>query len=108
MLSFASISTLFNDVAELPLIFILKAELVPPISFIVLNLSFWLFSLMILNDLVIEPVLVKTVSYFKASVVMVSLASALVIKESFLQEESRKQKAGSKKQKERNLFIDQI
>ena len=55
-----------------------------------------------------EPVLVKTVSYFKESVVMVSLASALVIKESFLQEKSRKQKAESKKLNERNLFIGQI
>ena len=108
MLSFASISTLVNVVAELPLTFILKADAAPPMSFIVLNLSFWLFSLMILNDLVIEPVVVKTVSYFKESVVMVSLASALVIKESFLQEESRKLKAKSEKQKEKNLFIDQI
>jgi len=63
---------------------------------------------MILNDLVMEPVVVKTVSYFKESAVMVSLASGLVIKESFLQEESKKQKAKTRKQEARNLFMIQI
>lgn len=39
---------------------------------------------MILNDWVIDPVVVKTVSYFKLSAVMVTCASGLVIKDSFL------------------------
>lgn len=47
-----------------------------------------------------EPVLVKTVSYFKVSVfpLMDSLASGLVIKLSFLQAENEKQKTKSKRQ----------
>jgi hypothetical protein len=52
-----------------------------------------------------EPVVVKTVSYFNESAVSVSLASALVIKLSFLQEESATQKAQSAKQKDTYLFI---
>ena len=54
-----------------------------------------------------DPVVVKTVSYFKASVVSLSLASEVVIKLSFLQEERVKQKAKSRKQKAGNLFINQ-
>jgi hypothetical protein len=38
-----------------------------------------------------DPTLVKTVSYFKLSTLVVNPASALVIKESFLQEEAKKQ-----------------
>ena len=40
---------------------------------------------MILKDCITEPAAVKTVSYFKVSVVIFTLASADVIKESFLQ-----------------------
>ena len=54
-----------------------------------------------------DPVVVKTVSYFKESAVNLSLASVLVMKESFLQEESKMQKAKSKRQKFRKYFIFQ-
>jgi hypothetical protein len=55
---------------------------------------------MILNNLVIEPVVVKTVSYFKVSAVMLSLANSLVLKESFLQEAViKRQKAMGNMQK---------
>jgi hypothetical protein len=47
---------------------------------------------MILNEVVLEPVVVKTVSYFKVSAVMVSCANSLVIKESFLQEAKKSKK----------------
>jgi hypothetical protein len=40
---------------------------------------------MILKAWVIEPAVVKTVSYFKLSTVTVTWASGLVIKDSFLQ-----------------------
>ena len=47
---------------------------------------------MILNDWVMDPAVTKTVSYFKVSTVIVTLASGLVINVSFLQETKRKQK----------------
>jgi len=96
-------------VVAVPSTFILKEEAVPPISFTLLKRSFWLFSLMILNDLVMEPVLVKTVSYFKLSVLVRSNASALLMKESFLQEASKRQSVKSKRQKRKfRFFIVQI
>ena len=80
--------------------FILKGDVLPPISFILESRSFWLFSFIILKDFVMEPVVVKTVSYFKESVVILNLASALVIKLSFLQEAiiNSRQRAIGKKQ----------
>ena len=41
---------------------------------------------MILKDWMIEPEVTKTVSYFKVSAVIITLASGEVIKDSFLQE----------------------
>ena len=86
MLSLAAIATLFNSVEVTPLIFILKAEVLPPNNFTEDNLNCWSFSFTILKDCVTDPLVVKTVSNFKESVLMRSLASGLVIKESFLQE----------------------
>ena len=49
-------------------------------------------------DLVIDPVVVKTVSYFMVSAVIISRANSLVIKESFLQDVTSRQPAISNKQ----------
>lgn len=46
-----------------------------------------------------EPMLVNTVSYFKVSALVLNLAVADVIKESFLQEKRKKQNAKSKEPK---------
>ena len=69
-------------------IFILNEDVVPPINFILDNNSFWLLSLKILKDCVIEPVLVKTVSNFILSALNDSRAFGLVINDSFLQEKN--------------------
>ena len=53
---------------------------------------------MILKDFVTEPVVVKTVSYFKVSEEMFILALVLVINESFLHELIKKQLVISNKQ----------
>ncbi len=55
-------------------------------SFTLESNNCWLLSLNILKDCVIEPTVVSTVSNFRVSALMVSLASGLVINESFLQE----------------------
>ena len=52
---------------------------------------------MILKDLVVDPVVVKTVSYFKVSALIRTWANSLVINESFLQEVMKKQKVKIKK-----------
>jgi len=52
--------------------------------------SFWLLSLMILKDCVIEPEVTNNVSYFNVSDVMITEAFGDVIKVSFLQEKKRK------------------
>jgi hypothetical protein len=57
----------------------------PPSSLIEDRRSFWSFSFIILNDWVIEPVVVKTVSNFNSSSERVTCASGLVMKDSFLQ-----------------------
>ena len=49
------------------------------------SFSFWLFSLIILNDWVTEPAVVKTVSYFIVSAVSAIAASGEVMNVSFLQ-----------------------
>lgn len=64
-----------------------------------------MFSLKILNDLVMEPVLVKTVSYFKLSALRRSKALELFMKESFLQEEMQRQKTKGKRQKKKGGFF---
>jgi phosphate/sulfate permease len=69
----------------------------PPISFILVNKSRWLFSFLIVNDWVVEPVLVNTVSYFSVSALVFTTAFGEVMNESFLQEE--KQKAKNKQYK---------
>jgi hypothetical protein len=58
--------------------------------------------------LVIEPVVVKTVSYFKESVVRRSLASVVFMKESFLQEEASISKLQVTTNKKEFIFICQI
>ncbi len=105
MLSLASMSRLVASVVAMPSTFILNEEAVPPISLTLLKRSFWLFSLMILNDLVMEPAVVKTVSYFKLSVLVRSKASELLMKESFLQEASKRQKEKGKRQKRKFCFF---
>ena len=56
-----------------------------------------------------EPAVVKTVSYFKVSAVMLSWANSLVMKESFFHVVMKKQKAKFKSQKSGViLFIFQI
>jgi hypothetical protein len=50
------------------------------------------------NDWVMEPMLVKTVSYLSVSLLVVNLAAVDVMKESFLQAESKKQNTKGKKQ----------
>src|SRR5215813_6513241 len=84
-LSLASNSILVASVVAIPSTFILKADPGAPISLTDERRSFWLFSLTILKIWLTEPVVGKTVSYFKVSAVIVILASAEVIKESFLQ-----------------------
>src|SRR6185295_18521939 len=85
-LSSASISILLTSVAAVPSTFILKEEEAPPSNFILDNCNFWLLRLRILNDFVIEPAEVNTVSKVKLSVLKPNIACGLVINESFLQE----------------------
>src|SRR6185312_14973407 len=90
MLSFAFISILFISVPEVPFTFILKGEVIPPDSFTWDRRSFSLLVLKILKDWVTEPTVVKTVSKKSVSTLVYKDASALVIKESFLQEKNIK------------------
>src|SRR4051812_46319266 len=89
MLSLAAISILLASVVAIPSTFILYAEEAPPISFTELSKSFCLFSLMILNCWVMEPVVGKTVSYLMVSAEIVTAASGELMNESFLQENRR-------------------
>src|SRR5690349_10124227 len=73
-----------------------KVELFPPESLTRETSNFWLFSLMILKDWVPEPAVVKTVSNFMVSAVMVTWASGLVMKESFLQAKKTRQVINSR------------
>src|SRR6266581_3811110 len=92
MLSFEPISRLLTSGPVYPSTFILKAEEFPPINFTDEILNFWLFSLIILNEPVTEPVVVNTVSNFKVSAERVTWASGLVINDSFLQANKRMQR----------------
>ncbi len=68
-----------------PSAFILKYELLPPINRTADSRSFWSLSLKILKACIIEPVVVNTVSNFISSAEILTCASGLVIKDSFLQ-----------------------
>ena len=57
-------------------------------------------SLIILKDWVTEPDVTKTVSYFNVSAVMITRASELVIKDSFLHEKRMIKKDTRKMQKD--------
>jgi hypothetical protein len=64
----------------------LNEDALPPISFTLESFNFWSLRLKILNDWVIEPVVVKTVSKCNVSEEKVTKASALSIKEVLRQE----------------------
>src|SRR6185369_2195720 len=104
MLSLAAISRLFTSGPVNPSTFSLYEEAAPPINFTEEIFSFWLFSLMILNAWVMEPVVVKTVSYFNVSAVILTCASGDVIKESFLQ--ANKKRETDKMSKQIAVFIE--
>lgn len=53
-----------------------------------LNKSLRSFSFLMVKDCVMEPTLVKTVSYFKVSALVLTIAVAAVVNESFLQDGS--------------------
>ena len=72
----------------------------PPISLTEERSSFWLLSLIILKDWVTEPDVTKTVSYFRVSAVMITRASELVIKDSFLHEKKMIKKDKRKRLKD--------
>src|SRR5258706_2465085 len=85
MLSSAAISISLTAGPLMPSTLMVYTDPLPPISLTDESFSFWLFSLIILNDCVTEPAVVKTVSYFIVSAVILNAASGLVINVSFLQ-----------------------
>src|SRR5258706_12871381 len=84
-LSLALTATLTLSAVAMPSTFNLKDEVAPPISLTLLNCILLLLGLKILNDSIIEPAEVKTVSKLNVSALILTNAWEFVMK-SFLQE----------------------